>query len=117
MLSRDLTEELHRALVCVCGHLVALYGGFSSPSDALASMDVSFAEKRSEPGDLLLLTGEGGTGKSRVISAVQYFARGWNRSTSVMVMAVTGVAEAAFGASTVHAGLGINPAINVLQCN
>ena len=108
---RSNTEHLY---VFVCVHLVALPSGLLSLAEALSSIGHSeLIGVEQAGGGLLLLTGEGGTGKSRVTTAIQHFARCWNRSLSVMVMATTGVGAAALGAWTVRAGLGINPANNL----
>lgn len=51
---------------------------------------------------LMYLGGTAGSGKSRVIDAVRYFAQSWARTRSVMCAAPTGVAAANVDGSTLH---------------
>lgn len=51
---------------------------------------------------LMYLGGTAGSGKSRVIDAVRYFAQSWTRARSVTCAAPTGVAAANIDGSTLH---------------
>lgn len=61
-------------------------------------------------GSPLIVTGAGGTGKSRIIDAVRSLAQSWRRPDCVLVTASTGIAAASLGGVTLHnsVGLGIN---------
>jgi hypothetical protein len=54
-----------------------------------------------------LLHGLGGTGKSRVISALVDLASSWQRSSAVVKVAPTGIAAVNINGATIHSGLGI----------
>jgi hypothetical protein len=58
----------------------------------------------------IVVTGAGGTGKSRVISAVRALCNSWHHSNAVKVVASTGIAAASLNGCTMHSsvGLGIN---------
>ncbi|KAI8843017.1 PIF1-like helicase-domain-containing protein [Chytridium lagenaria] len=51
--------------------------------------------------------GEGGTGKSRIIAAIQDFANKWRRTNSVETFAFTGTAAEKIDGITMHSGRGI----------
>jgi hypothetical protein len=49
---------------------------------------------------LMFLGGEGGTGKSRIMAAVQAICEGWGRQHSVLKTALTGKAATLIGGRT-----------------
>lgn len=53
----------------------------------------------------LYITGAGGTGKSRIVEAIQYLCKSWGRPNGIRIMAPTGVAAAALGGTTVHSAV------------
>ena len=55
----------------------------------------------------LCITGAGGTGKSRIVGAIQYLVKKWGRPNAVRVMAPTGVAAAALGGTTLHSSISL----------
>lgn len=56
---------------------------------------------------LLHLAGSGGTGKSQVIQAIEYFTRIWKRSQLFVFTASSGAAATLIGGFTLHFALGI----------
>ncbi len=83
-------------------------GGSSAPNAHAESISQQTAaeavdERKSM---FMLITGSGGTGKSRVIHCVRDFARRWFMSNSLRVTATTGAAAANIQASTWQATVG-----------
>jgi hypothetical protein len=58
----------------------------------------------------IIITGAGGTGKSRIVSAVRGLCEAWCSPDAVAVVASTGIAAASLQGTTMHSsvGLGIN---------
>lgn len=56
----------------------------------------------------MFLTGEGGTGKSRVIDAVEAFCKSWHRPNSLAKTAMTGKAAVGIAGRTLHSWLGMH---------
>ena len=87
------------------------YGGRAS---AAADEKIQQSELEDDSGDgskfekvFAFITGPAGSGKSRVIAAVQDFARRWEYTNSIMVAATSGAAAALIGARTWHNALGV----------
>lgn len=57
----------------------------------------------------MYLGGEGGTGKTRVIEALQYLAKAWCRPRAIRTCAPTGIAASLVRGQTVHSMLGLRP--------
>lgn len=97
-LSFGLNAEQHLAFVLVSVPLLHKIAGIDLPSES------SFS---SSP---LIITGAGGTGKTRIVEAVQCLGRSWGRQTCVMATASSGIAAANLGGHTMHSSvnLGIN---------
>jgi len=57
---------------------------------------------------LMLLLGEGGTGKSHVINAFMAFAKGWSLQAKVRTTASSGVAASLIGGMTWHSFVKLN---------
>ncbi|KAF9061537.1 hypothetical protein BDP27DRAFT_1173611, partial [Rhodocollybia butyracea] len=55
----------------------------------------------------MLLTGSGGTGKTRVVNAVKEVMRRYGIDHALRYMAPTGTAASLIGGTTIHKGLGI----------
>ncbi len=51
------------------------------------------------------LSGEGGTGKSRVVDALRFLAKGWGSPDSIVTVAPTGIAAVLVNGETVHSKL------------
>jgi hypothetical protein len=54
----------------------------------------------------MMLFGLGGTGKSRTIDAIVYFAVGWDMRSSLVITALTGAAAALIGGRTLEGAIG-----------
>ncbi len=59
----------------------------------------------------MFLGGEGGTGKSRVIQALLYFAEKWNVPGSIRTCALTGIAASLAQGQTFHSLIGLRGGI------
>ncbi len=51
------------------------------------------------------VSGEGGTGKSRVFEALLFLAAGWSQPDSILTVAPTGIAAVQVNGETVHSKL------------
>ena len=79
---------------------------FLSRSDGMGNSDIL-----PPPQMLLSVSGEGGTGKSRVIEAVCAYFEAIGRRSSLIVCAPTGNAAVNIGGSTIHSSASIVPTI------
>ena len=64
---------------------------------------------------MMILCGEGGSGKSRVIHALKALGSSWKKPHAVVVTAPTGIAASAFKGRTIHAllSIGVNSGANL----
>ncbi len=51
------------------------------------------------------ISGEAGTGKSRVVEALKYLSASWGRREAISTVATTGIAAVLFNGETVHSKL------------
>lgn len=74
--------------------------------DATNAEEVKAAAERDQL--RMFLTGEGGTGKSRVIDAVEAFCKSWHRPNALAKTAMTGNAAVSISGRTLHSWLGMH---------
>lgn len=63
--------------------------------------------ERSSESLRMILHGEGGTGKSRVLSCLTTLCKSWQRSRALVLLAPTGIAAANIGGQTLHSATGL----------
>ena len=81
----------------------------SAASHITGSINIKLQEILPSSQQLVMyLAGSGGTGKSRIITAFQDFARRWRATSTVVICASSGVAAVLIGGCTLHSALGIH---------
>jgi hypothetical protein len=91
--SFHLNEEQHCAFLHVAVPLLHKIAGTEiAPESCFSMRPVS-------------ITGAGGTGKTRIVEAVQTLARSWQRPNYVMATASSGIAAANLGGHTMHSSV------------
>lgn len=93
-----LNKEQHLAFIHVAVPLLYRIVGIDLPQQSRFS------------GAPLIITGAGGTGKTRIVDAVRSLANSWGRPKSILAAASSGIAAANLKGHTMHSsvGLGIN---------
>jgi hypothetical protein len=95
-----LTAKQHACFTIVA---LSLLRGWQNREINKEISDRDFIEFTKQNQNLIFLTGEGGTGKSRIIDSIEYFCKKWGRSDALAKTALTG--KASFGINGIYFNL------------
>jgi hypothetical protein len=85
-----LTAKQHACFAVIS---LSLLKGWQNKELNLEKFEREFIDFTKSNQNLIFLTGEGGTGKSRIIDAIEYFCNKWGRPDSLAKTALTGKAS------------------------
>ena len=99
--------QAHEAAVEIIRAVYSKQWNFDSRSSHLPQDDALYTECQETKSLRMFLAGEGGCGKSRVITCAKDFCRRWGAPEAIVVTATTGCAAALVDGGTYFSGLGL----------
>ena len=108
-LAFSLKKRQHLAFVLIVKAMLRSWQSRIPDNDSQDQLNADQLKLMAEREQLrMFLTGEGGTGKSRVIDAVEAFCKSWHRPHALAKTAMTGKAAVGIAGRTLHSWLGMH---------